>query len=45
MLGDEMMVVSTADSTSFTLNDGASLIWQAADGRTPLSEIVAYKVC
>jgi hypothetical protein len=45
MLGDEMMVMSATDSTFFTLNDVASAIWQAADGRTPLSEIVAGKIC
>jgi hypothetical protein len=45
MLGGEMMVMSTTDSTFFTLNDVATVIWQAADGRTPLSEIVANKVC
>jgi hypothetical protein len=45
LLGDEMMVMSTADSTFFTLNEVASVIWQAADGRTPLSEIVVGKIC
>ncbi len=45
MIGGEMMVMSTADSTFFTLNEVASAIWQAADGRTPLSEIVADKIC
>ncbi|MFZ0862111.1 MAG: PqqD family protein [Candidatus Sulfotelmatobacter sp.] len=45
LLGDEMMVMSTADSTFFTLNEVASVIWQAADGCTPLSEIVAGKIC
>jgi len=45
MVGGEMMVMSAADSTFFTLNEVASTIWQAADGRTPLSEIVAGKVC
>jgi len=45
MLGGEMMVMSAADSTFFTLNEVASTIWQAADGRTPLSEIVTNKVC
>jgi len=45
MLGGEMMVMSATDSTFFTLNEVASVIWQAADGRTPLSEIVAAKVC
>ena len=45
LLGGEMMVMSTADSTFFTLNEVATAIWQAADGRTPLSEIVAGKIC
>ena len=45
MIGGEMMVMSAADSTFFTLNEVASTIWQAADGRTPLSEIVTGKVC
>jgi coenzyme PQQ synthesis protein D (PqqD) len=45
LLGGEMMVMSTADSTFFTLNEVATVIWQAADGRTPLSEIVADRIC
>jgi hypothetical protein len=45
MLGGEMMVMSAVDSTFFTLNEVASAIWQAADGRTPLSQIVAGKIC
>ena len=45
LLGGEMMVMSVADSTFFTLNEVASVIWQAADGHTPLSEIVAGKIC
>ena len=45
VLGGEMMVMSAVDSTFFTLNEVATLIWQAADGRTPLSEIVEHKVC
>jgi Coenzyme PQQ synthesis protein D (PqqD) len=45
MLGGEMMVMSAADSTFFTLNEVASAIWRAADGRTPLSEIVAFNIC
>ena len=45
MLGGEMMVMSTKVSTFFTLNDVATVIWQAADGQTPLSEIIANKVC
>jgi len=45
LVGDEMMVMSAADSTFFILNEVASAIWQAADGCTPLSEIVAGKIC
>jgi len=45
MLGGEMMIMSAVDSTFFTLNPVASVIWQAADGCTPLSEIVAQHVC
>ena len=39
------MIMSAADSTFFTLNPVASVIWQGADGRTPLSEIVQHHVC
>lgn len=45
LLGGEMMVMSAVDSTFFTLNETATVIWQAADGRTPLSKIVANKIC
>ena len=45
LLGGEMMVMSAADSTFFTLNPVATTVWQAADGMTPLSEIVADHVC
>jgi len=44
-LGDEMIVMSALNSTLFTLNEVASVIWQAADGKTPLAEIVAGTVC
>lgn len=44
-LGDEMMVMSAADSTLYTLNEVAMVIWEAADGVTPLDEIVRTKVC
>jgi len=44
-LGGEMMIMSAADSNLFSLNEAATVIWQAADGRTPLSEIVARRVC
>lgn len=45
MLAGEMMVMNSADSTFFTLNEVATAIWQAADGRTPLREIVRNSVC
>ncbi len=45
MLGGEMMIMSAQDSTFFTLNEVATVIWQAADGCTPLSEIVRGKIC
>jgi Coenzyme PQQ synthesis protein D (PqqD) len=45
LLGGEMMIMSAADSTFFTLNPVATAVWQAADGRTPLSEIVDQYVC
>ena len=36
MLGGEMMIMSARDSTLFSLNEVASVIWKAADGVTPL---------
>jgi hypothetical protein len=44
-LGDEMVIMSAVDSTLYTLNPVATAIWEAADGRTPLSEIVEAAVC
>jgi Coenzyme PQQ synthesis protein D (PqqD) len=45
LLGGEMMVMAAADSTFFTLNPVATAVWQAADGVTPLSEIVTDHIC
>jgi coenzyme PQQ synthesis protein D (PqqD) len=45
LLAGEMMVMNPADSTFFTLNEVATTIWQAADGRTPLRQIVRDRVC
>ena len=45
MLGDEMMIIVPLDSTLFLLNEVASVISNAADGKTPLSEIVGQPVC
>jgi hypothetical protein len=44
-LGDETMVMSAINSTLFTLDEVASVIWAAADGVTPLDDIVANKIC
>jgi hypothetical protein len=44
-LGDETMVMSATNSTLFTLNEVATTIWEAADGVTPLDEIVKNIVC
>ena len=45
LMGGEMMIMSTRDSTLFTLNGVASAIWEAADGKTPLDEIVTDHIC
>jgi hypothetical protein len=45
VLGGEMMIMSARDSNLFTLNDVGTAIWQAADGATPLEEIVQQKIC
>ena len=44
-LGGEMVIMSAIDSSLFTLNEVASLIWKSADGTTSLQEIVRNKVC
>ena len=44
-LDGEMMIMSGRDSTLFTLNKTATILWQAADGATPLEEIVQQKIC
>jgi Coenzyme PQQ synthesis protein D (PqqD) len=44
-LGEEMVIMSSQDSTLFNLNPVATLIWLAADGQTPLAKIVQERVC
>jgi len=44
-LGDEMVIMSALDSTLFSLSDVAAVLWEAADGRTPLEQIVRDRVC
>ena len=41
----EMMIMSGRDSTLFTLNKTATILWQSADGITPLEEIVRNHIC
>ena len=45
MVGDELMIMSGRDSTLFALNGTAALIWDSADGVTPLQEIVERHIC
>ncbi len=45
MLGEEMLVMAGQGSTLFTLNPTATILWQAADGVTPLDQIVESKIC
>jgi hypothetical protein len=45
MIGGEMMIMSGLDSSLFSLNATASVLWQAADGVTPLAEIVEQRIC
>lgn len=44
-LGDEMIIMLARDSTLFTLNEVATVLWEAADGVTPLDEIVTSRIC
>jgi hypothetical protein len=44
-LEEEMVIMSMRDSTLFTLNGAGAEIWSAADGRTPLGEIVRDNIC
>ena len=45
LLGEEMVIISAGDPRVFSLNEVATVIWEAADGRTPLDEIIADRVC
>lgn len=44
-IGGEMLIMSAVDSTLFTLNEVATAIWQAADGRRTLAQIVTEQIC
>lgn len=45
MIGGEMMIMSGRDSSLFSLNATAAVLWQAADGATPLALIVERHIC
>jgi hypothetical protein len=45
MIGGEMIILSARTSRFFSLNEAASLIWQRADGVTPLASIVEQHIC
>ena len=40
-----MIIMSVADSTFVSLNEVATVIWQSADGKTSLGELVVQTVC
>src|SRR5256885_2191155 len=44
-LDGEMMIMPGRVSTFFTLNKTATILWQSADGTTPLDEIVRIRIC
>lgn len=45
VLGDEVIIMSAKDSTLFTLNPVATVIWESADGATSLDRIVSERIC
>ena len=45
LIGGEMMIMSGADSSLYSLNETATILWQAADGVTPLAQIVEQRIC
>ena len=45
LIGDEMMIMSGLDSSLYCLNETAAVLWQAADGVTPLAQVVEQHIC
>lgn len=45
VLQGETIILSPRNSQLYSLNSVATVIWQAADGKSTLSEIVERKVC
>jgi hypothetical protein len=44
-LGGEKVIMSADDSSLYVLNEVATALWDAADGRTTLEDIVERAVC
>ncbi|MDP2996088.1 MAG: PqqD family protein [Bryobacterales bacterium] len=44
-LGEETIIIAAETSSVFTLNEQATVVWEAADGVTPLRTIVEGRVC
>ena len=44
-IGEETIVMLAPESCLFTLNQTATMLWDAADGATPLEEIVQRTLC
>lgn len=44
-IGGELMIMSGRDSTLFSLNETAAVLWDAADGETTLEHIVRDRIC
>ena len=45
VLKGEAIIMNPVDSSLFSLNETATAIWEAADGRTTLQEIVDRDLC
>jgi hypothetical protein len=45
VIGNETIVMSSTDSTLFTLDEVGTIVWEAADGLSPLEDIVREKIC
>src|SRR5688572_19129852 len=41
----EMVILAADDSSLYVLNELGTILWEAADGRTPLREIVDRHIC
>lgn len=44
-IAGELMLMVTRDSSLISVNEIAALLWEAADGQTPLTAIVERDIC